>query len=60
MLFLNCTESMDYYGDQEDVALFKMEFISYDNINSLVEGQEMEETPFNSIISDIIIVNEKQ
>ena len=51
---------MDYYGEQEDVALFKMESIPYENVNSLVQGQEMLETPVNSIISDVIIVNEKQ
>ena len=58
--FTNSLETMDYFGDQEDVANFKISRIPYENIQSLVQNQSMIDTPVNSIITDIIVVNEHQ
>lgn len=58
--FTNFTEVMDYYGEQEDVALFKMERIPFSDIRSFVQGQTMVETPVESVISEVIVVNERQ
>ena len=58
--FTNLIEVMDYYGEQEDVALFKMKRIPFSSIHSLIQNQAMVETPVDSIISEIIVVNEQQ
>lgn len=58
--FTNYTEVMDYYGDQEDVALFKIQSMPFSDIHSLIKKQVMIETPVDSIISEITIVNERQ
>ena len=58
--FTNFTEVMDYYGEQEDVSHFKLEHISYKDIHSFVQGQTMIETPVESMISEVIVVNERQ
>ena len=58
--FTNLVEVMDYYGEQEDVALFKIERRNYDNINSFIQNQKMIEMPVDSIISEVLIVNERQ
>ncbi len=51
---------MDYYGQNEDVAIFKMSNIPYDDIHSMIQNQTMIDTPVSSIISEIDIVNERQ
>ena len=58
--FTNLTEVMDYFGDQEDVALFKLKQMSYADIHSMIQGQTMIDNPIDSIIKEINIVNEKQ
>lgn len=58
--FTNFTEVMDYYGEQEDVAIFKMKCMPFTDIHSMVQNQEMIETPIESIISEVSVVNEKQ
>lgn len=58
--FTNSLKVMDYYGDQEDVALFQIAQSPYDDIQSLVQGQTMIETPVDSIVADVIVVNECQ
>ena len=58
--FTNLTEVIDYYGEQEDVALFKIERKPFSVIQSLIHNQTMIETPVESIISEIIVVNEHQ
>lgn len=58
--FTNQTEVLDYYGTQEDVALFKMQRTPYCDIRSMIQDQKMVETPVDSIVSDIILVNERQ
>ena len=58
--FTNLIEVMDYYGEQEDVALFKMKCTPFSSIHSLIPNQTMVETPVDGIISEVIIVNENQ
>ena len=58
--FTNRTEVLNYYGVQEDVALFKMQKVSFCDIHSMIQDQKMVETPVNSVVSDIVLVNERQ
>lgn len=58
--FTNLIESTDYFGEQEDVAVFRMKEMPFQEIHSLVQEQEMVVTPVNSIISRVDIVNEHQ
>ena len=56
----NFTEKMDYYGDEEDVAIFKLENKGSDVICSAVENVKMIDIPVSQIISKVMIVNEHQ
>ena len=58
--FTNLVEVMDYFGTDEDVAIFRMRRIPYETIHSMVQGMEMIETPIDSVISEISVVNEHQ
>lgn len=58
--FTNLIETADYFGQQEDVAMFKFQAATYDDINSMIENQIMNETPVQNMISSIDIVNEHQ
>lgn len=58
--FTNLTEVQDYFGEKEDVAVFKMKHQPYNEIKSLIQNQEMVETPINSNISEIDVINEHQ
>ncbi len=58
--FTNLTESMDYYGEQEDVALFKITRKPFTDIHSLIQNQTMIETPVENTISEIVVINEHQ
>ncbi|MDO4439065.1 MAG: hypothetical protein Q4B86_06445 [Eubacteriales bacterium] len=56
----NLTEVRDYYGTEEDVAIFKFEQVNEMEIHSFIEGEDLIETPVNSVLKQIILVNEKQ
>ncbi|MDO4491933.1 MAG: hypothetical protein Q4B85_12785 [Lachnospiraceae bacterium] len=58
--FTNMTEVMDYYGEQEDVALFKLVQKPFSSIRSLIQNQSMIETPVESTVSEVLVVNENQ
>lgn len=58
--FTNTVATMDYYGEQEDVALFKIECVPFASIHSMVQAQTMVETPVESVISEVLVVNERQ
>ncbi len=58
--FTNRVSVMDYYGEPEDVALFKMECMPFASIHSMVQNQTMVETPVGNVISDVLVVNERQ
>ncbi len=56
----NLTEVMDYFGNDEDVALFKMKRMPFDRIKSMVQNQDMIETPVRAVIKEISVINECQ
>lgn len=56
----NLTEVRDYYGTEEDVAIFKFDQAKEMEIHSFIEGEDLIETPVNSVVKQIILVNEKQ
>lgn len=58
--FTNLTEVMDYFGEQEDVALFKFEKRPISSIQSLIQNQIMIEIPVESTVSEVLVVNENQ
>lgn len=58
--FTNTVKPMDYYGVTEDVALFSMQHIPFDDIHSRIQNQVMIEMPIECIVSSISIVNERQ
>ena len=58
--FTNMVNVMDYYGDQEDVAIFKIEKRPFSNIQSLIQNQTMIETPVEARISEVLVINERQ
>ena len=58
--FTNRVQVMDYYGDQEDVALFKIEKRPFSSIQSFIQNEVMIEIPVDTTISEIMVVNEQQ
>ena len=58
--FTNITSTMDYYGEEEDVALFKIECKPFMGIHSMIQNQTMVETPVESVVAEILVVNERQ
>lgn len=56
----NFVEVTDYFGENEDVAMFKFQPADYDEIHSMIENQTMIEHPIKGVISEISIVNEHQ
>ncbi len=60
LAFTNLAEVMDYFGDDEDVAIFKMKRMPYESIKSMVQNQDMIETPVGAVIKEISIINECQ
>lgn len=60
VVITNLTEVRDYYGTEEDVAVLKIEQTDESEIHSFIEGESMIETPVNSLVEQIIIVNENQ
>ncbi len=58
--FTNMVDVMDYYWEQEDVAVFRVERKPFSSIRSLVQGQDMIEIPVEATVSEILVVNERQ
>ena len=58
--FTNQLEVMDYYGELEDVARFRIAKIDYADIRSLLRDRVMVENPINKIIINVAVVNECQ
>lgn len=58
--FTNFVEVMDYFGEMEDVAIFKVAHVPFDEIHSMIQNQEMMEMPVGRIISSVSVVNEHQ
>ena len=58
--FINTVEVMDYFGEQEDVAIFRLVSTPFSSVHSMIQNQKMVETPVESVISEMLVVNEKQ
>lgn len=58
--FTNFCEVLDYYGKDEDIAVLKFNISDPKEIVTCVVGGEMIETPIDSIIDKIYVVNEHQ
>jgi len=56
----NTIEVLDYYGGDEDVAVFRFEERPEDQIESLLDDTKMIKVPVNRIIKEIHVVNEHQ
>lgn len=58
--FTNAIQVMDYYGADEDVAVFRLEKRADSEIESLISGNTMIELPVKKTIKEIYIINEHQ
>jgi hypothetical protein len=58
--FTNAIQVMDYYGTDEDVAVFRLEERIGSEIKSLISENTMIELPINKTIKEIDIINEHQ
>lgn len=56
----NFVEPTDYFGSTEDVANFQLEHATEEDIHSYMDDGKLIDTPINSIIKRILIVNEHQ
>ena len=56
----NLVEVLDYYGQLEDVAVFRFEPTKPDDIKTFVDNGEMIDFPVRSRIKEIQVVNENQ
>ncbi len=58
--FTNAIQVMDYYGADEDVAVFRMKKCAELEIKSLISENTMIELPVNQVIKEVDIINEHQ
>ena len=58
--FTNAIHVMDYYGADEDVAVFRLVKRSDSDIKSLISENTMIELPVNKTIKEIDVINEHQ
>lgn len=56
----NIQETLDYYGNTEDIAIFKLTHTNENNIKSAFIYTSMIDTPIKGIIKSIKIINENQ
>lgn len=56
----NTTRPMDYYGATEDVAVMNLSQVQEQQIHSMVEDNQMVNTPVGKKITGVAIVNEHQ
>ena len=56
----NIQETVDYFGNQEEIALFKVNEIKEEDAKSAFKDVEQIETPINEAIDSIRIINENQ
>ena len=56
----NSVEIRDYYGSNEDVAIFKVSHSLEENIHSYIQGETMINIPVNQVIKNISVINEHQ
>ena len=58
--FTNMVDVMDYYGELEEVAVFKVKRMPFPSIKSFIKDQTMIETPVEANVSEVLVVNERQ
>ncbi len=58
--FRNEQKSVDYFGEQDDYAVFGITECSENEIKSFFDDTEQIDTPVNQIIKKITIINENQ
>ena len=58
--FRNEQKSVDYFGEQDDYAVFGITECSENEIKSFFDDTEQIDTPINQIIKKITIINENQ
>ncbi|MCH5210692.1 MAG: hypothetical protein J1F01_06965 [Oscillospiraceae bacterium] len=56
----NFCEVLDYYGQPEDVAVFRFALSNKDEIKTCLLEGEMIDTPIESLIKEIHVINENQ
>lgn len=56
----NVQESVDYYGNMDDIAVCRFMKAEDADIHSALEGVEQIDTPINGRIEKIVLVNENQ
>ncbi len=60
LILKNEQETVDYYGAKDDMAIFKIEQGSEDDVHSFFVDTDQITTPINEKITSITLVNEKQ
>lgn len=56
----NIQETVDYYGNNEDISVFKLHIAQKDDIHSAFEDTQQIVTPIDGKIEKILLVNENQ
>lgn len=56
----NVQEYVDYYGNDDDVAVYRLQETGSDGVKSAFKDTEMVTTPVNGIIEKVLLVNENQ
>lgn len=56
----NCQETVDYFGQTDDVAVSRFEETTSDEIKSAFTDVEQIDTPINASIEEVRLVNENQ
>ena len=56
----NVQEYVDYYGNDDDVAVYRLQETGSDGVKSAFKDTELVTTPVNGIIEKVLLVNENQ
>jgi uncharacterized protein (DUF1015 family) len=56
----NEQETVDYYGEKEDISIYKLQVEENDIIRSAFDNVDQIDTPIKGIIESITVVNENQ
>ncbi len=57
---MNVQEYVDYFGNNDDIAVYRIEEIAEEDLVSVFKNTKMVTTPVNGIIEKILLVNENQ
>lgn len=56
----NFVQATDFFGSTEDVAVFQFERAAEEDVHSYMDDGELIDTPVDSVIKKVLIVNEHQ